>query len=93
LNETTPDVIVSDVSLANLSGLEAAKIIKEQHSQVKIVILTAELCINKYHAANKIGVDGYILKNEIENITYIINNILRGMTYISSYFQERTRDN
>jgi len=40
-----------------------------------------------FRRAHEIEVNGYVLKNEIENINYIITNILQGKTYISSYVE------
>jgi DNA-binding NarL/FixJ family response regulator len=86
LAETTPDVVILDISMPNLSGLEAAETIKKQYPTVKIVILTMHQGQTFFHRARGIGVDGYVLKEEIENIYPIINNVLQGKTYIAPYF-------
>jgi DNA-binding NarL/FixJ family response regulator len=87
LKETTPDIIVLDISMPFLSGLEVAKKIKELYPKIKIVILTMNNKKSYFHRACEIGVDGYVLKDEIENIHYIITAVLQGTTYISSCFQ------
>ena len=89
LKESTPDLIILQKSLPTLSGLDAAKIIKEQFPLVKIVILTRELNHKCYCRASEIGVDGYVLTNEIGNITNIINIVIAGKTYISPYFHRQ----
>jgi DNA-binding NarL/FixJ family response regulator len=89
LQETTPDIIILDIDMPSLSGLEAAKIIKKQYPQVKIVILTMHDEQSFFRRACEIGVDGYVLKNEIEKIHHIITTVLQGKTYISSFFQKK----
>jgi DNA-binding NarL/FixJ family response regulator len=87
LEENPPDIIVLDISLPSLSGLEVAKIVKEKNPQIKIVILTMYDRKSYFRYAWEIGVDGYVLKDEIEKIHAIITTILQGKTYVSSCFQ------
>ena len=86
LKKTIPDIVILDISMPNLSGLKAAEIIRQLYPQVKIVILTMHQNHGYFRWAGEIGVDGYVLKNEIENINNIIRFILQGKTYISPYF-------
>jgi DNA-binding NarL/FixJ family response regulator len=89
LEEVIPDLVILDISMPNLSGLDAAKIIKKRCPQVKIVILTMSHEKNSFRRAVRLGVDGYVLKEEIEDINSIVTAILQGKTYVSSYFQEK----
>lgn len=86
LEKTTPDIVILDISMPNLSGLETAEIIKKHYPTVKIVIMTIHQEQNYFRRALRIGVDGYVLKNEIKNFHFIINTVLQGKTYISSCF-------
>jgi two-component system response regulator NreC len=86
LKETTPDIVVLDISMPALSGLDAAEIIKKLYPQIKIVILTMNQRKGFFHRACEIGVDAYVLKDEIEEIHHVITTILQGKTYISPYF-------
>jgi len=87
LKEITPDIVLLDISMPNLSGLQAAEIIKQLYPQVKIVILTFSQSRTHFRRASEIGVDGYVLKEEIEDISDIIMSVLQGKTYISSCFK------
>jgi DNA-binding NarL/FixJ family response regulator len=88
LEETTPDVVILDTSMPGLSGLNVVEMIKKQYPQVKIVILTRLQDQNQFRRAIRMGVEGYVLKEEIENVDCIINTVLQGETYISSGIDE-----
>ena len=90
LKVATPDIILLDISMPNLSGLKAAEIIKNLYPQIKIVIMTMHQSQHFFHRASEIGVNGYILKEEIGDINHIISAVLRGKTYISAYFANRS---
>jgi len=79
-----PDMVVLDISMPRLQGLEAAKIIKERYPRLKILILTMHREKNYFHKAQEIGVNGYVLKEEADtDLNSAIKTILRGETYIS----------
>jgi DNA-binding NarL/FixJ family response regulator len=87
LKEITPDLILLDISMPTLSGLDAAEIIKKLYPQIKIVILTMHQGKGFFLRACEIGVDGYVLKEEIENINNIVTTVLQGNIYLSPYFR------
>jgi DNA-binding NarL/FixJ family response regulator len=84
LKEGLPDVVILDISMPHLGGLEAAQIIKTQYPTIKIVILTMHRERNFFQKAMGIGVDGYILKDEADSVlTSAIKAVLEGKTYFS----------
>ena len=66
LKESTPDVVILDISMPRLRWLEAARIIKTQYPTMKIMILTMHREKSFFQKALGIGVDGYILKEEAD---------------------------
>ncbi len=62
LKVSTPDIVILDISMPRLGGLEAAQIIKTQYPTIKIMILTMHRERNFFQKALGIGVDGYLLK-------------------------------
>lgn len=58
-----PDIILLDVDMPKMTGIEAAKIIKKEYPEIKIIILTVHDEAGMIHKFREIGVDGYLLKN------------------------------
>ena len=58
-----PDVILMDVRMPIMNGVEAAKIVKEKYKDMKVIILTTFNEDEYIFEGIKNGVDGYILKD------------------------------
>ena len=84
LKENMPDIVLLDISMPHLGGLEAAQIIRAQYPTIKIVILTMHRERHFFQKALEIGVDGYILKDEADSVLVnAIQAVLEGKTYFS----------
>jgi DNA-binding NarL/FixJ family response regulator len=84
LEEVTPDLIILDISMPNLSGLEAAKRIRVSHPHVKILFLSMHKNPAYAEQAQKLGVAGYLLKEEMEQaLLAAIIQIRSGQPYYS----------
>jgi DNA-binding NarL/FixJ family response regulator len=86
LEETTPDAVIMDISMPRLSGLETAVIIKQLYPKIKVVILTMHQEKEYFCRAIEIGVEGYVIKKEIDNLNIAIKTVLEGKTYITPHF-------
>jgi DNA-binding NarL/FixJ family response regulator len=85
LSRTTPDLIILDISMPNLPGLDAAKRIKGQNPVIKILILTMHKFGEFLRRALALGIEGYLLKeNALGDLVTAIQTIRRGEIYISS---------
>jgi DNA-binding NarL/FixJ family response regulator len=85
LSRTTPDLIILDISMPNLPGLDAAKIIKARNPDIKILILTMYKSGEFLRRALAVGIEGYLLKeNALADLVTAIETIRRGGNYISS---------
>jgi DNA-binding NarL/FixJ family response regulator len=62
-NHLKPDLIVADISMPRMTGLEAAKVIHQRLPAVKMVLLTMNQDPDYAAEAFRIGVQGYLLKN------------------------------
>jgi len=84
MEKSISDMIILDISMPNLGGIEAAREIKMTYPGTKVLILTMHK--NReylYHALN-VGVEGYILKEDADTeLLSAIETIRQGATYIS----------
>lgn len=80
----TPDVVLMDVRMPVLDGVEATKIIKQRWPHIRIVILTTFQDIQYVTEALKAGAEGYLLKaiNPMDLIS-AVKLIFSGGTFIS----------
>ena len=80
-----PDMVILDISMPNLGGIETARIIKKQYSQIKVLFLTMHKNPAYLEQARLIGAEGYILKEEVDRVLLPAIDLIRGgETYISS---------
>lgn len=80
----TPDVIVLDVMMPILSGLEAARRLKSEMPAVKIIFLTMNEDPDIAQEALHLGASGYVLKNSAASELFVaIHDALNGRIYIT----------
>jgi DNA-binding NarL/FixJ family response regulator len=85
LGKTTPDLIILDISMPNLQGLEAAKLIKTRNPEIKILILSMHKSGEFLRRALATGVEGFLLKeNTLADLVTAIETIRQGGNYVSS---------
>jgi len=65
-SELKPDVIVMDVSMPGLNGLEATRVIHEAQPEIKIVLLTLHDSVEILRSGFDAGAQGFLLKSEAE---------------------------
>jgi len=79
-----PDVIVVDISLPLLNGIEAVRHIKKVDPQVKVVFLTMHPDVTYAIRAFEVGASGYVLKHSASSeLITAIHEAIRGRTYIT----------
>lgn len=77
-----PDLIIMDINMPNLDGIEAAKEIRKFNKKVKILILTMLEDENYILDALSAQVDGYLLKMAgIDDLLYAVQTISQGESY------------
>jgi len=80
-----PHMILLDIGLPHLSGLEAAEKIKQTHPEIKILLLTMYKTEDHLARALEARVDGYLLKdNAFKDLLAAMETIREGRLYISS---------
>jgi DNA-binding NarL/FixJ family response regulator len=79
-----PDVIVADISMPVVSGLEALRRLKTTKSDAKIIFLTMHADAQLATEAFRAGASGYVLKQSAgEELIAAIQEVLRGRTYLT----------
>jgi DNA-binding NarL/FixJ family response regulator len=82
--ELKPDVVVMDLSMPELGGLEATAEILKAEPQIKILILSMYSNEAYVRKAFELGAKGYILKNAIEvDLTRAVMALAEGQAYFS----------
>jgi DNA-binding NarL/FixJ family response regulator len=79
-----PDVIVTDISMPKLNGIEAADRLRESGSSSKIVFLTVHADPDFVQAALKTGALAYVSKSRITtDLLLAIEEALKGRIFVS----------
>ena len=79
-----PDVIVADISMPFLNGIEAVRQIKEINPDIKVVFLTMHLDVTYAAKAFEVGASGYVLKHSAPSeLVTAIREAYKGRTYVT----------
>ncbi len=83
--KSLPDVVLMDVTMPELNGLDAAAAIVAQASSVHVIILSMNSDREYVMQALRAGASGYLLKNASPSeLQQAIRSVMRGETYLSS---------
>jgi DNA-binding NarL/FixJ family response regulator len=79
-----PDVIVTDISMPLLNGVDAVRQLRSEGMHSKVLILTQHTDIHYAVEAFRAGVSGYLLKQSAgEELTLAIQEVLQGRAYLT----------
>lgn len=85
LKKNKPDIILMDVRMPKMDGVQCTKIIKEIYPQIKIIILTTFDDDEYIYSALKYGASGYLLKGvSMEQLVEAIRTVYIGKAMINS---------
>ena len=77
--KSKPDVLLMDIQLPGMSGIEGIGIIKEKYPDIEIIMLTVYHDSHKIFDSLKAGASGYLLKHtSLPEIKESIENLLKG---------------
>lgn len=84
LKTCTVDVVIMDVTMPDMDGIEATRIILQQHPTVKVLVLSAHEDRESLFAAIEAGAKGYLIKDtEPEELARAIRIVARGGSVVS----------
>ena len=88
-----PDVIVSDISMPTLSGIEGLRQLKAKHGDVRVIFLTMHADAKLAADAFRLGAKGFVLKQSSgEELVKAIDSVLEGHKYMSSALTDEVLD-
>jgi DNA-binding NarL/FixJ family response regulator len=84
LGSNAADVILMDINLPDMSGLDLCKTVNQTHSEIKIIALSTFNQISYINKMTANGASGYLLKNITkEELVQAIKTVANGNTYHS----------
>lgn len=84
LSKNLPNMVILDIAMPKLRGIEAAIEIKMLYPEIKLLILTMHKSLQYVHHALSAGVNGYVLKEDApKELLSAIESVRNGNTYIS----------
>ena len=80
-----PDIILMDIDMPVMGGVEATKIIKEKYPKINIIMLTGHKEKQKVLDAFQSGANGYCVKNiKTDELLRVIDTILEGGIWVDT---------
>jgi len=83
--ELTPDLVVMDIHLPDMNGIEATRQILRVQPTVKVLIFSTDAAHTLVQEALRAGAGGYVLKKgKVEELIHAIDELMRGKLYLST---------
>lgn len=87
LSKIKPQMVILDISMPNMNGIEATRRIKEQFTDIDVLILTIHKDIEYFKQAMSAGANGYLLKDDVTTQLFpVIELIRQDRVYIPPFF-------
>lgn len=86
LENTVADIILLDIILPDMAGIDIARRIKKEYPKIKILAISAENTMNTVQEMMNIGIEGFISKRQggVDEIAQAIRTIMDGFEYFGS---------
>ena len=79
-----PDVILMDIMMGGMTGIEATRWIKEQDSNIKVILISSEIKKELVTAGIQCGIDGYLPKDvDLDVLREAIRTVRNGGRYFN----------
>jgi DNA-binding NarL/FixJ family response regulator len=84
-----PEVVVVDVTMPVLNGIDAARQLKRDHPEIRIIVLTMNEDRDLAVVAFRAGVSGYVLKRSAASeLQTAIQEVMKGRSYVTPLMTE-----
>lgn len=89
IEQLQPDVVLLDVTMPELGGIEATETVHERCPQVKVIMLSAVTDADSIHRALRAGASGYLAKFSAgSEVVRAVRKVHRGLRYLSDSITE-----
>jgi DNA-binding NarL/FixJ family response regulator len=88
-----PEVVVVDIGMPYIDGIEATRLIHQEHPAVCIVVLTAHTDPDFMRACLEAGALGYVVKSRISDLPRAMRAALDGQQFVSPMFNAQWSNN
>lgn len=79
-----PDVVIMDVTMPEMNGIEAASLLRDKHPEIRIVMLSMHSSSEHVYRALNAGATGYLLKESAgDEIVSAVRTVYAGRPYMS----------
>jgi DNA-binding NarL/FixJ family response regulator len=86
-----PDIVLSDIYMPNLNGLDAGERVKKDHPKIKLIFLTMTLAADVAAEAFRRGASGYVLKQSAgTELLLAVRKVNEGESYLSPLVARET---
>lgn len=84
LENTKPHLVIMDIMMPKMNGIDATRLVLNKYPDLKIIILSMYGEIEYYNALMDLGIKGFMLKDaDNEEFFLAVNKVLSGETYFS----------
>jgi len=84
VEKLAPELILMDLSMPRMSGMDAIREIKKRYPETKVIALTVHKTEEYLHTTLQVGADGYVLKDATHaELVLAIKNVMEGKSYLS----------
>ncbi|AGF78282.1 CheY-like receiver and HTH DNA-binding domain-containing response regulator [Desulfocapsa sulfexigens DSM 10523] len=93
LKTTQPELLILDISMPKLTGIEAVSRVKKLYPDIKILMLTMHKNKQYFYHAMSAGADGYLMKEDSdEELLLAIKRVQDGKSYLSPFLSQDFAD-
>ena len=92
-SELRPDVVIADIAMPQLNGLDAGEQLKQKHREIKLILLTMNVRPDLAAEAFRRGASAYVVKHcTAEDLIVAVRRVLKGRSYLSAQISKETVD-
>ncbi len=93
IDEAPIDLVLMDIAMPNLNGLDTTSRIRKKYPEIKVIILSMHDIEEYVLQALNVGAHGYLLKGaEISELEFAVNSVMSGETYLSPAISKHVVD-